>query len=138
MKKIIIVFILLLAVTNCNCGRKLYNFRPDQSNIQAIQLVSLGDPLKGVEHNQTVICEIQDISEFLLDFYEMACYENHIPTSAKFSPVIKIIYKNGDYILIDYQGQSEFRDGSFWTYEGRFYFEKEQFQALIQKYMPTE
>lgn len=80
---------------------------------------------------------IEDVDGFLSDFNRLDFYKSSLgPVGiVENSLVIKIVYENGDFELVHYNGQAKY------TYElgssnycGRGTFEKEQFNALIEKY----
>ena len=130
--------ILVLLFCGCLTGREYY-FLQEKSNISSIQIVSLDE---SKDENgapvQTLLYEIKDIERFLSDFCAMDCQSVSPPSEPISTILIKIIYSDGEYELIDYYGQSNFRDGYFYTYSGYYCFDQEQFDALILKYAETE
>lgn len=80
---------------------------------------------------------IEDVDGFLSDFNRLDFYKSSLgPVGiVENSLVIKIVYENGDFELVHYNGQAKYTCelGSS-NYCGRGTFEKEQFNALIEKY----
>ena len=137
-----LLFILIVSVLLMfsGCLRKEYRFLQDTVNISSIQIVEIGKMDIGDEAEQKTICVIEDIKAFLKDFLGVDCLQRFSdPTCiADNATVIKIIYIDGEYELINHHGQSEFRDGYFYQYAGHYTFDEEQFDSLIIKYTNTD
>lgn len=145
LKKIIfLVFILMIltGVLSLCSGKKAYEFMNDESEISTIEIVKLCeyDQEKG-EYQEQLISTVEDHEAFLSDFKKVDCYNHWMDPSGVFEDdiVIKIYYENGEYELIHYSGQGEYRhleDGRsfFAEYAGYRYFDEEQFNQLIEEY----
>ena len=115
-----------------------YNFLDRESNISSIQIVKVGKYKFSwiIPEQQTVICEIDDVSEFLQKFKGIDCFLNKgTPTKVdSYEKAIKITYEGGYYELIDCDGQTK----SYYDedpYDGFRYFDEQQFENLINEYV---
>lgn len=115
-----------------------YNFLDRESNISSIQIVKVGkyEFSWRIPEQQTVICEIDDVSEFLQKFKGIDCFLNEgTPTKVdSYEKAIKITYEGGYYELIDCDGQTK----SYYDehpYDGFRYFDEQQFENLINEYV---
>ena len=133
---VLCLIIIFSTVFLCGC-KKNYRFLNDTSEIHSIEIVTLGPPQDGdIIPQQTVVCKVEDISGFLQDFSKVDCFSQMPPSEVReLSTVIKITYNNGEYELIDSEGQSQFYDGYYYFYCGSYHLDEEQFQNLIKKYM---
>lgn len=125
-----------------------YNFLKSNTEISSIEIVKLGrfdeDCTVSQPPEQTVVGNVENVSEFLDSFSEMDCYFNaKYPTSVQDnSNAIKIHYTfdytEGDYELyelIDAYGQSIFGYEQYFAFNGYRYFDENQFSNLIEKYI---
>lgn len=74
---------------------------------------------------------------FLKDFSQVSCYLHHTdPIGIEDNIlVVKIIYKNGEYELIDAGGQAQYtNERRFRNYTGYRSFDDIEFKNLISKY----
>ena len=139
MKKICICILTICTLLlTCGCGRLMeFEYMHPTDKIQTIEIVevSFGDT---EEPSQTVLCTIEDIDAFIDDFEAMDCYDRFgDPLGINDGDtVIKITYNNGDYELINVMARAQCKDGKFRNYKGAyFWFDDEQFQALLDKYL---
>lgn len=115
-----------------------YNFLDRESKISSIQIVKVGEYKFSwiIPEQQKIICEIDDVSEFLQKFKGIDCFLNKgTPTKVSaYEKVIKITYEGGYYELINWDGQTK----SYYDedpYDGFRYFDEEQFANLIEEYV---
>lgn len=117
-----------------------YDFLNSADKISEIAIVRLNFDDDGVLM-QTEIKKIENINEFLEDFKKIDCYIYFgDPISATpegiEDTVIKIIYVNNEYELINWNGQSEYTiERGLDYYAGFNVFDEQQFEKLIEKYM---
>ena len=125
-----------------------YNFLKSNTEISSIEIVKLGewDEERGAQPpDQTVVGNVENVSEFLDSFSEMDCYFNaKYPTRVRDNSIaIKINYtyddyREGDYglyELIDAYGQSICVYDQYFAINGYRYFDKNQFSNLIKEYI---
>ena len=101
---------MLLAV---GCSIKAaYKFLQTPTEISAIEIVKVCEDETTGEIEQTTISTIDDIETFLKDFLQVDCHLIYTdPTGIGDNVlVIKIIYKDGEYELIDSGGQSKYTE----------------------------
>ena len=144
MKKILLLIICcveILSMLLCTGCRHTYPFQQGQSEIASIEIVSLkyvSSLDSGPE--ELVICNIENISEFMSDFSEM-----HIKTvsppnrfeSFQTPTVIKITYHDGTFEQIAPMGSVVGRPDGFQNFYGVNTFDDKDFAALIEKYVGT-
>lgn len=115
-----------------------YRFLHSMEEIDAIEIVKIDiDNSTGIIE-QISICSIEDIDTFMDDFSRVTCYWHYSDPTAPGDDarVIKIGYNNGEYELIAADGQSQYtNDRLFQYYTGYRYFDEEQFDELISKYV---
>lgn len=141
MKKSYLIFAIfcLFLFSSCRCSEE-YNFLNPTDAIEEIAIVNLhfGDDGYLIE---TKIKTIENVNEFLNDFQRVDCYTyfgDPIPATPEGieDTVIKILYKNNEYELINWNGQSEYTLKKGLTYyAGYSVFDEYQFEALIKKYL---
>ena len=140
MKKVIVLIltfaIMLLAV---GCEKKVeYEFLQDVSEINNIEIVKIGVPKEGEEIiPMTSICIVDDKEDFLREFLQINCYCNFGDPQGVMenNNVIKVIYNNDEFELIDVGGQSTYTlDRQYIHYAGFRYFDDTEFNELISKY----
>ena len=115
----------------------MYDFLHPNSEIKSIEIVEIGLIDNNLpEPEQKNIRVIDDIASFLNDFSKIDCFERRTNPSRprEGCALIKITYNNKEYELIDYNGQSVFRDGYYYAYSGWYSFDEDQFSALVSKY----
>ena len=135
---IFIVVITCLLFASCR-HKETYAFLNSTDEIVGISVVKIFFSNNG-EVIQTLVREIEDTKAFLDDFRAVDCY-THYSDPLGISPegtedtVIKIIYKNDEYELINWLGQAEYtNEYGFRYYAGYSVFDEMQFEALIEKY----
>ena len=138
MKKLLCLFIVLIVVFAGGCSIKAaYKFLQSPTEISVIEIVKVSRDESTGEIEQTTISTIDDIEVFLKDFSQVNCYliytdPKGIDDSAL---VIKIVYQDGEYELIDVRGQTQYTDESgFRNYTGYRSFDDIEFKNLISKY----
>ncbi len=113
-----------------------------EDEIAQICIVELEYPLNG-ELMQTVLTEVADVKGFMEELNRVeglslaGCNPSHIIFPGEGSKtVLKILYNNGDYDLIDWNGQGyyEVQTDTLVLYSYSSY-DKAQFEALIEKYL---
>lgn len=140
MKKLkIMIFVLGLVLCCGGCEKKSeYKFLQDISAIDSIEIVEIGEFTVDQEIvPMTTICIVDDKESFLKEFLELNCYCNFGDPQGVMegSSVIKIIYNNGEFELIDIGGQSEYtHERGYRNYVGFRYFDENQFCELLLKY----
>lgn len=143
MKKRYIVFLLVLICsifTSCR-HPEVYQLLHEEDQISSISIVAITfDETRKVV--QTEVENIEDMEAFLRDFREVDCFTYYgdpigAATEGEDTIVIKILYENGAYELINWDGQAEYTSKrGFQLYSGFSVFDEVQFDALISKYLP--
>lgn len=140
MKRInIILFIIgCLIIFATGCGKDEYPFKQAEENIVKVEVVLNGE-LQDLytEHEVTLIKELslQDISKFIDDFRKIECTRG-FGDPAELTPGdkgFKIIYENGDYEIITQDAQGRHQKDKYFN-NGKYYFDEEQFNDLLEKY----
>ena len=140
MKKVVIlIFTFAIMFMGVGCEKKAeYEFLQDVSEINTIEIVKIGVSKEGEEIiPMTSISIVNDKENFLREFLQINCYCNPgdpqgVVENAK---VIKVIYNNGEFELIDVGGQSTYTlDRQYKHYAGFRYFDDNEFNELISKY----
>lgn len=140
MKKIIVTIFAFTIMFLCGgCEKKAeYEFLHDLSEISTIEIVKIGEAIEGEEIiPMTSTCVVTNKDDFLIEFLEMSCYSAWgDPQSVREeATVIKIIYNNEEFELIDVGGQSEYtHERGYRHYAGYRYFDENQFEKLLSKY----
>ena len=139
-KTIVYLFVCLIltasAMTSCKAKIK-YSFLNPITNICAIKIVEVGaDDSQGI-NEQTEIMVIEDIKAFIDDFTQLSCFKVYTDPLgvAPFEIAIKIIYSNDDYELISSNGQARYTKKKYKNYVGYYYFNDDEFDELIDKYL---
>ena len=128
---IMLIVLILMFISGCD-RRVEYEFLQPNENIVKIEYVTAW-------YNKEAIV-IKELSkdkteEFLIDFKKINCSKVYIdPRSIESGDnAIKIKYINGDFELINEDGQASYKNGIFRDY-GYYGLNDEQFQELINKY----
>ena len=135
---VILILIMTLGLSGCHV-REEYKLLHSADEISAVEIVTVLFDEEGIADLQVKAC-ISDVKVFMKDFRSVPCYVYFgDPIGLKKNPsgidVIRITYQNGDYELIDYNGQSEYtQERGFDYYAGFNGFDEEQFEELIEKY----
>ncbi len=117
-----------------------YPFIQDKSEISLIEIVSLkyvfvesGDP------EEIIICEVENISDFLNDFSRIDFDYRYPPTFTNYvntPTVVKITYENGEYEWICPSGKGTYRHSNeSLVFHGTAVLNDDQFAYLITKYV---
>ena len=137
----IFVIICFLIGSFCSCRVKAeYKFHQDKEDIEGIYIVSLHFDTDTMEIYTNDIKRIENIDLFLQDFNDLDCYIWWgDPLTLKAEPdgrsIIKIVYSNGNYELIDWDGQAAFVFDNSNKHTGIRIFDEKQFNNLIEKYV---
>ena len=115
-----------------------YNFLLPETGVLSVEIVNVGEAedAYSVSEEQTLVCEIEDVSDFLIKFSGIDCFLNkRTPTKVQDgSTVFKINYGDGYYELIGANGQSKFY-GETYALDGYRYFNEKQFADLVESYI---
>ena len=132
---IIPIILVTVLITGCS-NQKEYELLNDASLISEIQIVWVGERSEDeYVPSQTVLSVVEDTDAFIRELLSIDVKPLYPPDSvASNEKAIKIIYNNGEYELIHYAGQSKYQDGFYDHYSGCDSFNKNQFNALIEKY----
>ena len=144
MKKITIcvVFLLLCSMISSCRVKEEYKLLNSFNEISDISITEIS--FENNEIIQTQITSIDDISGFMDDFKKVKCYTYFgdplgVTQEGVSATVIKIIYENEEYELVNWSGQSECTDEyGFSYYAGFNVFDEKQFEELILKYKETQ
>ena len=140
MKRIRIMLCMLFTVSMCflcSCG--FFGNRQyvcEVNDVQSIQIVSLDKYIEGeYRYEYTVLCEIDDHAKFVEQLNDLKHSVNWGEPGQldEGYVVIRIDYLNGDYDLLYPNAQWMNRSGE--NQYGYFFFDEEQFDALISKYL---
>ena len=134
---IIPIILVTVLITGCS-NQKEYELLNDASLISEIQIVWVGERSEGeYVPSQTVLSVVENTDSFVDELLSVDSELLYPPASIPFdAKAVKIIYNNGDYELLTYCGQAYYRaDEDFYqSCAGCEYFDKNQFNALIEKY----
>ena len=132
---LVTVMLGIALITGCS-NQKAYELLNDASLISEIQIVWVGERSEGeYVPSQTVLSVVEDTDAFIRELLSIDVKPLYPPDCvASNKKAIKIIYNNGEYELIHYAGQSKCQDGFYDHYSGCESFDKNQFNALIEKY----
>lgn len=136
---VFIVFFTLISLVSCK-HEEVYSLLNPTDEISNISIVSLSFD-KNNKLIQKEIQKIDDVNSFLDDFRKIECYTYYgdptgVTVEGVEAVVIKISYENGEYELINWNGQAEqTEDRGFRFYSGYSVFNEEQFETLITKYL---
>ena len=136
-KAYVMLFLVAIMLYAASCRhRNTYDFMNPTDNIVAVAIVDLSfDPVDILV--DTEVKQVDDIDGFLKAFCALDCYTwfgEPIPAMQEGvkNTVIKITYANGDYELINWNGQSEYRtERGLKYYAGFRVFDEQQFETLI-------
>ena len=138
MKKVLSILIIAISIVFTSCKQtEVYSFLKPTDEVFEIAIVALSfDNAENLI--ETEIKKIEDISAFLEDFKKLDCYAcwgdpAGVTPEGVEDTVIKISYANGEYELINWNGQSEFTsEKGFKYYAGYSIFDEQQFESLIE------
>lgn len=145
MKRKVQVLLLLFAVVlfNTACRHKnTYDFLHSTDDIVAVSVVDLSfDENRALV--ETEVKQVADINGFLNQFSSLDCY-TYFGDPVAATPegtedtVIKILYDNGEYELINWRGQSRYlAERGLKYYAGYRVFDEQQFETFI-KYLLSD
>ena len=137
---VLLFFAVMLFITACRHKNK-YDFLNPTETIVTIAVVNLSfDDETLVE---TEVKQVGDINSFLNQFCNLDCYTYFgdpvaaTPTG-KENAVIKVIYDNGEYELINWSGQSKYTtERGLQYYAGYRVFDEQQFETLIKNILSS-
>lgn len=136
--KILKICILLSSILLMGCEKKVdYEFLHSLDEVSVIEIVKVNDVYENDELKQEKMSEIENINEFFMEFQNLDCYSIYTDPQGieGEQEIIKITYENGEYELIDVDGQATYTHSKkFKNYRGYYYFEQDQFDELINKY----
>ena len=141
MKKIFAIFPMLFCIILVSCRHQdNYSFLNNRNEISSISIVmvSFDDAGQIVE---TELQQIENVDSFLEDFQKINCYTYYgdplgLTEEGVEASVIKIVYKNNEYELINWNGQATYtNETGFRYYAGYNVFDESQFNSLIQSYI---
>ena len=138
----LVVSLVLFLFTGCN-GSK-YKFIQPIKNIIKIEYVIVGErknpdnlPLSKVPHELKIVSELSNykINDFIKDLVKVEFHYIYTDpvTIEKGELAVKISYKNGDYELISANSQAKYVNENYKS-TGRYSFDNNQFQGLLDKY----
>lgn len=136
---LIVILFLLFTLTSCRI-KTSYTYMQDSQNISEAYIVSL---YVDEEYHicTTTIKQIEDIDTFLQDFDDLDCYKYYGDPKGFGEHnindlVIKLVYSNGDYELIDWNGIAKYTtsDDRLRNYRGYRVFDEIPFKDFVQKY----
>ena len=115
-------------------------FHCDPSDIETITIVKVSE---GRDENgnfmfqESFLCEVTDISAFITELNNIECRINGgDPVSMELDSVaVKIVFKNGDRYLLTHNAQWLYRQETGIDSEGFWWFDKEDFDMLINNYL---
>ena len=137
MKKIIFPLCIIFMLLLCACGlfgEQQYYCEVDE--VESVQIIRLDKYVEGeYRYDYTVLSEISEYVAFVSQLNEM---EHSVNWGDPYQMdvqyiVIKIDYSNGDFDLIHQDAQCFHRSGK--NNYGYFFFDDEQFNALISDYI---
>lgn len=131
--------IIFMTVVLMGCKKEVsYNFMQNQSEIDMIEIVKIGEPNAQGENEQTTLCTIDDITSFMKEFNQLECYD-HFGDPIGVTPdmvAIKIVYNNGEYELITSYGQARYTPKrKYRNYVGYCSFDNQEFEKLLSQYL---
>lgn len=139
-KKIVAPILVLICFFLYACrNQESYRFLNSTDEISEISIVTVSFS-ENADLIQTEIRKIQDVNLFLEEFRRVDCYSYYgdpvgIFEEGATDTVIKILYENDEYELINWRGQTEYTiERGFRFYAGYNVFDENQFKSLIKKY----
>lgn len=137
MKKVLLsigIFGLLIILSGCQ-KKVEYKFMYDQSEINTIEIIRVGEADESGVNEQEVLTSIDDINSFVDEFTQLTCYD-HVGDPTGVYPdqiAIKVTYKNSEYELIAAGGQAHYTmKRQYVNYDGFYYFNKEEFNNFLR------
>ena len=133
------IFALLIVVSVTGCGLiGEQSYTCDVENVKFVQIVKIGEYDKHTyRFTHTTLCEIEDPTAFierLLSIKQSVNWGD--PGTFQTGDIaIYIEFENGDFDRISATAQTKIRDGAKGG-GGYIFFNKEQFNALLNDYLP--
>ncbi len=133
--------LVVLSSTVTSCISKTFDMLQTKDGISEISLIELTFSNES-ELIQTELQSVENIDDFLTDFNKIECAQWFgdpcgVTEKGKDAFVIKILYENGEYELINWNGQATYTlDRGLNYYDGYSIFNEDQFFSLIEKYFP--
>ena len=133
------IFALLIVVSVAGCGLiGEQSYTCDVENVNAVKIIRLEEYVEEkYDFKYTVLCEVVDCVTFverLTSIKQSVNWGDPYTLNTGYI-VICIEYENGDYDWVYSNTQTKIRDGKS-TGGGYICFEKEQFNALLNDYLP--
>ena len=132
----IVILVVICLCSGCGLfGPQQYTC--DLDNVKSVQIVQLDGVDEGeYEWNYTVLCEVSDKDAFvkrLISIKHRVQWGEPTVHSAG-DIVVRIVFLNGEYDLIHYYAQTMRCPNT--NHTGFFFFDEEQYNALIADYLP--
>lgn len=155
-KRLLCVLFCFLCATfvGCEASKEPYKFLNDTAQISTIEIGYFYiEPYSSVRAPSfESLTVIENHEEFLTDFRAVTSYKEDFMQDGlnEKQLVIKILYQNNEYEMIGEKGQLyhtidrryhnlEDKDlGYHYENSGYFYFEEDEFNALLNKYLPSQ
>ena len=135
---VLVISCFLWGTTSCRV-HTTYDFLNTEEEISKVEIVKLGEfDRDSTEYEETVLAVVEDIDAFLNDFSELNCYVYFgDPLGVDTDEiVIKFIYTNNEYELVNFMGQAKYdSEKKFTNYAGYRVFDEEPFNEFISKYI---
>ena len=134
-----LLMLIVVAVLCSGCALFTQKFQCNASDVETISIVEVNegrDENGNFEYQEKLLCEVTDVSAFIATLNSIECRINGgDPVSIELGSIaIKITYKNGDRDLLTHNAQMLYRIDTGYDSEGFWWFDQEQFEALISKY----
>ena len=136
---LIVFLFLLFSFASCRVNTS-YPYMQDTRNITEAYIVSLYFD-EDYDICTTTIKQIEDIDTFLQDFDDLDCYKYYGDPKGFGEhnindPAIKLVYSNGDYELIGWNGIAKYTtsDDRLRNYRGYVVFDEISFKKFAQKH----
>lgn len=139
MKKFFIFVLICLFLSSCT-HQTTYKLLNDESEISNISIINISFNENG-EIIQTELQPIKNIESFLNAFKKLDCRIYYgdpagITEEGQEACVIKFLYNNSEYELINWNGQAEYTcEKGFNFYAGYSVFDKEEFNLFINSFL---
>ena len=134
-----LLVLIVVSVLCSGCALFTQKFHCNSSDVEAVSIVEVNegrDENGNFEYQENLLCEVTDISAFITTLNSIECRINGgDPVSIELGSIaIKITYKNGDRDLLTHNAQRLYRKDTGYDSAGYWWFDQEQFEALISKY----
>ena len=135
----LLLVLIVVSVLCSGCALFTQEFHCNASDVETISIVEVNegrDESGNFEYQEKLLCEVTDISAFITKLNSVECRINGgDPVSIELGSIaIKITYKNGDRDLLAHNAQRLYRQNTGYDSEGFWWFDQEQFEALISEY----